>query len=131
MKTTRQTLPSRLQYHPGAYRFLFAALRWTQERLGRHKQPAESAAAHVSGRELTEGIRDFALQNFGLMSMTVFRHWGISRTDDFGAMVFELVARGELNKTDKDRLSDFADVYDFEEAFDSGYRIDTSNAFAS
>ena len=59
------------------------------------------------------------------------QHWGISRTGDFGTMVFELVEHGELAKTEEDRLVDFQNVFDFEEAFGDAYRIDTTHAFAS
>jgi uncharacterized repeat protein (TIGR04138 family) len=85
---------------------------------------------HVSGQELLEGIRCYALDQFGLMTMRVFDHWGITNTEDWGRMVFELIDRGEMHKTDNDQLSDFAEVYSFERAFDLDYEIDTSPAFS-
>ena len=51
------------------------------------------------------------------MAKTVFEQWGITRTEDFGDIVFHLVKEGILSKTDSDRRSDFARGYDFEEAF--------------
>ena len=42
---------------------------------------------------------------------------------------FELIERGELRKTDRDQLSDFYAVYDFQDVFDRDYEIDTSKAF--
>ena len=45
-------------------------------------------------------------------------------------MVFELIDRGEMYKTEHDQLSDFAEVYSFERAFDGDYEIDTSPAFS-
>ena len=47
-------------------------------------------------------------------------HWGVRATDDFGRIVFELIERGEMRKTDRDQLSDFFAVYDFAEALDRG-----------
>lgn len=123
----------RLKYHPNAYQFIFAALRYTQQELGRgiESESDESKDAHISGAELLEGIRQFGLQEFGLMARTVFRGWGIERTEDFGRVVFELVERGEMRKTENDQLSDFVDVYEFTTALDGAYKIDCSVAFKS
>ena len=90
---------------------------------------ASDESAHVTGAELLEGIRQFALEQFGLMTRTVFRRWGIFSTDDFGRIVFELIDRGELRKTERDQLSDFFSVYEFEDVFDREYRVDTAKAF--
>ncbi len=124
--TTLKKLP-KLNYHPGAYRFLFSALRWTQESL---KRGSTEGTGHVSGQELVAGIRQYALDQFGLMTLTVFNTWGLTATDDFGRMVFEMIERGEMSKTDTDRLSDFENLYDFQEAFDRQYVPDLRRAFA-
>lgn len=114
-------------YHPNAYQFVFAALRHSQENLGRDR--ADHNTGHVSGNELLEGIRDLACQHFGLMTIPVFADWGVRSTEDFGKIVFELIEAGEMRKTDDDHLEDFVDVYDFRKAFDQDYQIDTSSAF--
>ena len=131
MTITRKSTTRRLRYHHNAYQFVFAALRHTQQRLGRMavSHGPDEEDAHISGQELLAGIREFALEQFGLMTISVFRQWGIESTDDFGRIVFELVERGEMRKTERDRLSDFSDVYDFAEVFDRRYRIDTGHAF--
>ena len=131
MSTTQKTTPRRLQYHPNAERFLFAALRRTQQSLGRaQSEGTGDERAHITGPELLAGIRELALEQFGLMARTVFHCWSIHATDDFGRMVFDLIERGEMSRTDTDQLSDFFDVYDFEEALDRQYRIDVSHAFS-
>ncbi len=128
-------------FHPDAYEFLKFALRFTVHQTSRvadsgsaQQAPAEpempDESQHVSGQELLEGIRCYALDQFGLMTMRVFDHWGITNTEDWGRMVFELIDRGEMHKTDNDQLSDFAEVYSFERAFDLDYEIDTSPAFS-
>ncbi|MBW3542854.1 MAG: hypothetical protein KY476_21535 [Planctomycetes bacterium] len=130
MTVTSKIERPRLRFHPAAYKFVFQALQHAQQKLGR---PASSGPddeqAHVSGRELLEGIRELALEQFGLLTCTVFRHWGITGTEDFGRIVFEMVERGDMKKTDRDRLSDFIGVYDFDEVFDRGYRIDIRRPF--
>jgi uncharacterized repeat protein (TIGR04138 family) len=45
----------------------------------------------------------------------------VTRTEDFGAIVFQLVEAGILGKTDEDQLSDFARGYDFDQAFVRDY----------
>ena len=52
------------------------------------------------------------------MARTVLRAWGVTRTEDFGEIVFNLVESGQLGKTDDDRREHFAGVFDFAEAFD-------------
>lgn len=102
------------RYPAEAYRFLRQALDFTIRMLGK---PDQGPGRHVSGQELLDGIRHFALQEFGPITATVLRTWGITRTEDFGEMVFNLVNSGLLGKTDKDRKEDFAGGYDFETAF--------------
>ena len=76
---------------------------------------------HISGRELADGVRRLALERFGPMARTVLAHWGICATEDVGGVVFALVEQGILVKQDEDRPEDFADVFDFEEAFELSY----------
>ena len=113
------------RYAYGAYEFVFEALGHTQHELGRDSDELPMRERHVSGRQLLEGIRELALERFGLMAMTVLRQWGIQSTADFGEIVFNLVANDLLKKTDEDRREDFRDVFDFEEAFRTYYRIPT------
>jgi uncharacterized repeat protein (TIGR04138 family) len=121
----------RPKFHRNVEPFLFDALRRAQSRLGRaHIGNACDPTAHISGPELLESIREFALERFGLMARTVFHCWSIHSTDDFGRVVFELIERGEMSKTDSDQLADFCNVYDFEEALDNQYQIDVSRAFS-
>ena len=49
--------------------------------------------------------------------------------DDFGRIVFELIECGEMRKTDRDQLTDFFGVYDFDQALVRDYLIDTDGAF--
>ena len=124
------------RYSYEAYEFLFHALHHTQKLLGREPpEPAEGTSLdqvdkrhHVSGQELVHGVRDLALREFGLMARTVFRQWGIQRTDDFGEMVFNLVEAGLMSKTDEDTRADFHDVFDLDRALEADYRISLDEA---
>jgi len=127
--STRPAVP-RLRYHQDAYRFVFDSLQFAQEKLKRPRpRDPDDQHAHITGQELCIGIRELAIKRFGLLARTVFGHWGVTSTLDFGRIVFELIDRGEMRKTDRDTLDDFAGVYDFDDAFDRGYAIDTSPAF--
>lgn len=115
-------------FHPLAYKFVFSALRFTQEQLGRDR--AKEATGHISGPELLDGIRLLGLQHFGMLSITVFKRWGIQSTDDFGRIVFQLIEAGEMRKTQNDQLADFLGVYDFCKVFQDDYTLDTSEVFS-
>ncbi len=113
------------RYPCEAYEFTFAALAHTQEMLGRVPPPEGPAGQdyHVSGPQLLEGVRDLALREFGLMARTVFRMWGIDRTDDFGVIVFNLIEGGLMSKTDHDTRDDFHDLFDLDQTLVRDYRI--------
>jgi uncharacterized repeat protein (TIGR04138 family) len=102
------------RYHREAYLFVREALDHTQKTIG--KDP-RGKIRHVTGQELLEGIREFALQQFGPMAKTVLDDWGIHCGEDFGEIVFNMIEVGWLAKTSKDSRADFANGYDFDEAF--------------
>jgi len=100
-------------YDERGYLFVLAAIEYLQSRL--------EVRRHVSGAELAWACRDFAVRQFGLMAESVLAHWGLTRTDDFGRIVFTLVEIGLLVTQPGDREADFAAVYDFHEAFGAAY----------
>jgi uncharacterized repeat protein (TIGR04138 family) len=97
------------QFHDMAYAFVLGALNYVIERLPEQR--------HISGRELAEGVRDLALEEFGPMARTVLEHWGIHDTAHVGHIVFALIDAQILIKQDEDTLHDFERVFDFDEAF--------------
>lgn len=84
---------------------------------------AENINRHVSGQQLCEGLRELALSKWGRLARTVLRRWNITSTLDFGRIVYSQIDAGHMQKLDEDSIDDFKDVYDFELAFESGYRI--------
>ena len=117
------------RYAYEAYEFVFDAIQMTQRVMG--KEPLREGETvqkrhHVSGPELLEGIRQMALAEFGMLAKTVFRVWGVKKTDDWGNIVFNLINADLMNKTSEDRLDDFHAVYDFETALE--YRITLDEA---
>jgi len=98
------------RFHETAYLFILSALHHVIERLPEPR--------HISGRELAQGVRDLAILRFGPMARTVLEHWGIRATADVGDIVFALVEHGVLIKQDDDTPADFANVFDFDQAFE-------------
>lgn len=102
------------RYQREAYIFLRDALDYTTKQ---QKKIKGAAVRHVAGPELLEGVRQYALKEFGPMVLTVFSYWGIRNTLDVGHMVFNLIGAGIFGKTEEDSLDDFKAVFDFEEVF--------------
>jgi uncharacterized repeat protein (TIGR04138 family) len=105
-----------------AFDFVQRGLSYTVERL--HGDGPPDASHHVTGAQLCEGLRDFALAQWGMLARTVLRRWGITSTYDFGRIVFAMIENGFMRKTDEDSIEDFRNVYDFSSAFEDGYRIE-------
>jgi uncharacterized repeat protein (TIGR04138 family) len=102
------------RYYRDGYIFLRDALDFTTKQ---QKKIKGVSVRHVTGPELLDGVRRYALKEFGPMVMTVFDSWGIHSCEDIGHMVFNLIGAGVFGKTEEDSLEDFKNVYDFEEAF--------------
>ena len=123
------------RYHVAAYEFIFNALHYAQAvlQLGsprpsepggtEEEEESDEPQQHVTGQELCEAIRQYALRQYGYMAKTVLNSWGIRCTGDFGEIVFNLIRFGRMRKTRGDRREDFADVYDFETAFEQEFKI--------
>ncbi|MCK5844271.1 MAG: hypothetical protein KAG97_06150 [Victivallales bacterium] len=67
---------------------------------------------HITGGELLEGIRTFAIDEFGPMSEFVLRDWGLRETIDIGNVVFNMVENQLLNSSDNDSINDFKGVFE-------------------
>ena len=109
-----QILDKDPRYQRDAYMFLREGLDFTQKLISKENR---GATRHVTGQELLDGLRQFALQEFGPMAKTVLEEWGITQCGDFGTIVFNMVEIGLLAKTDKDSHDDFQNGYDFTDAF--------------
>lgn len=124
-----------VRYDFDAYVFVFDALKYAQEEMGYgvavddDGQIADAGEAddreageddpprerHVTGQELCEAMRQYSLQQYGLLARCVLDHWGIRSTSDFGEIVFNLIEIGQMRKTDQDRREDFDEVFPFDE----------------
>jgi uncharacterized repeat protein (TIGR04138 family) len=120
------------RYRLEAYQFVKEALNYAQDilQMGSKKSvdvddelgeaPKES---HLTGQQLCEAIRLYALEQYGYMAKTVLNSWGVKTTGDFGEIVYNMISIKEMKKSKSDRREDFDDVYDFDKAFHQGFRI--------
>ena len=113
-ETVDKILAKDRRYQRDAYDFVREALDFTQKQVGKG---THGQIRHVSGQELLDGIRQYALQQFGPMTITVFAEWGVRLPRDFGEIVFNMVEIGLLAKTEKDTRADFQNGYSFDDAF--------------
>lgn len=113
----QKLIDSNPQYKVEAYSFILGALHYTMSSL--------TEPRHITGREFCEGIRRYAIDQFGPLARTVLEYWGIKETLDFGHLVFALVEVGLMRKTEEDSLHDFKNVYDFKTAFEAKFSFDS------
>ena len=107
------------RYKIDAYAFVFEALNYAHTKLGMGtERPAESEEGepedtsreterHLTGQQLCEAIRQYALEQYGYMAKCVLNTWGVHNTGDFGEIVFNLINIGQMRKTTEDRREDF------------------------
>ena len=108
-KSIEQVARETGRYDVQAYYFLFETLEWLMGRLDERR--------HVSGAELSQAVRDLAVERFGMLAGGVMRSWGVNSTSDFGRMVYDLIEAGQMSRTEEDDIHDFDAVFDFEKAF--------------
>ncbi len=100
------------RFERGAYDFTRQAVSYASEVF-------YATSTHVTGQELLEAIRDFALNRYGIMTREVFEVWRVRAGEDFGEIVYNLIEAGLLSKTEEDSKEDFQGGGEFEDLFDS------------
>ena len=113
-EAVEQILAKDPRFSRDAYAFVREALDFTQKLIGKESR---GSIRHITGQELLDGIRQFALSQFGPMAVTVLEEWGVRNSRDFGEIVFNMVEIELLAKTEKDNRDDFNNGYDFTDAF--------------
>ena len=118
------SVASQTKYPIDAFLFVQRGLDFTVTRLhGKRKafeilaEPDDDESRHISGQQLCYGLRDYAIEQYGLLAKAVLRRWRITRSEDFGQIVFAMVEGQIMRKTDHDCIDDFNNVFDFADAF--------------
>ena len=104
------------KYDIEAYYFVREGLDYAAE-----KYKDGETRRHVTGQELCEALREYALDEFGPSAYMVMSEWNLTKTDDFGEIVYRLINEGVFGKEKKDSKDDFKGLYSFEEAFKAPY----------
>lgn len=87
----------------------------------------ESNPNHVTGQQLCEACRLYALQQYGYLAKMVLASWGVHKTGDFGDLVYNLIRIEQMRKSETDRREDFDDVYCFDNAFEPEFEFVAKN----
>jgi uncharacterized repeat protein (TIGR04138 family) len=110
-------------YPQEAYDFVQQGLFYTVQKI-HGSEPAPGVSRHINGAQLCLGLREYAITQWGYMARTVLARWNITRTLDFGTIVFSLIEIGNMQKTEQDTIEDFRSIFDFRTAFERDYRIE-------
>tara|TARA_R110002049_G_scaffold4601_6_gene32903 strand:- start:115325 stop:115750 length:426 start_codon:yes stop_codon:yes gene_type:complete len=131
MQAMRELLEEDTRFKLEAYQFIREALQFAQEHLDLFdrpdtKTPESSASAmpkHVTGQQLCEACRRYAIDQYGYLAKIVLADWGIHTTGDFGELVYNLIRIEQMRKSESDRREDFDDVYSFDDAFEPQFEF--------
>lgn len=100
------------KYPEKAYLFAFKILKDLAKN-NKNQQKSEN----IKAANLLITFRNYALNEFGPMTASVLQEWNICSCRDLGNVIFDLVNAGVLEKDETDRIEDFEEIYDFNEAF--------------
>ncbi len=120
------------RYPMDAYQFVREAVAYADdnEELGEYSYDlsasedsrAVSQERHLTGQQLCEAIRLYAINQFGYMARIVLKNWGIKETSAFGDIVYNMIDVGIMKKSALDHRNHFDGVYSFD-VFDVGFEI--------
>lgn len=113
------------RYKLEAYVFVRDALAYAHRIMAPHEatSPEEDDSRHLSGQQLCEACRLYALDQFGYLARIVLANWGLKSTSDFGEVVYNLIEIKHMRKSDTDRREDFDNVYSFADAFEPKFEL--------
>ena len=98
------------RYKAEAYQFVGEALNYAQETREEQPSDAEQSESHLTGQQLCDVIRLYALEQYWLLAQSVLNSWGVFETSDFGEIVYNLIRIGRMKKSEEDRREDYDDV---------------------
>ena len=127
MHAMRDLLAEDERFKLEAYQFIREALQYAHEHIAEEAtvdpDTGRPAPRHVTGQQLCEACRLYAIDQYGYLAKMVLASWGIESTSDFGELVYNLIRIEQMRKSDTDRREDFNDVYDFDDAFEPEFQL--------
>lgn len=139
LQAMRDLLAEDQRFKIEAYQFIRESLQYAHENLLEANNdepdtdvpfgdPETPAPKHVTGQQLCEACRRYALEQYGYLAKIVLASWGLHSTSDFGELVYNLIRIEQMRKSDDDRREDFDDVYDFDDAFEPEFEYVPNDA---
>lgn len=131
-----QTLQSDKRYKFPAYEFTMEAIKYAHDilelgqplprknRREEDDEPPQDVDRDISAADICLAVKIYAVEQYGLLAKATLSAWGINSTYDIGQIVNNLIQCGELRASDKDKLEDFNNVYDFSIAFNEQFSFD-------
>jgi uncharacterized repeat protein (TIGR04138 family) len=110
--TIQKIIDKDSRFQPEAYSFINDAVVYTVSKINAVRDREER---HISGLELLEGIKEFAISQFGPMAYEVLSNWGLKDSLSIGHVVFNMVDYQLLGKSKNDTISDFDNSFFLEE----------------
>ena len=131
LQAMRKLLKEDSRYKYEAYQFIREALQFAHEHLPNltrsegttSSSPGKPTPRHITGQQLCEACRLYAIEQYGYLGRMVLQSWGIHSTSDLGEIVYNLIRIEQMRKSDSDRREDFDDVYSFEGAFEPEFNL--------
>ena len=122
------------RYKLDAYVFVRDGLSYAQEGIideaegeDRSSGEEEEPDRHLTGQQLCEALRLYALDQYGYTAKTVLNSWGLKSTGDFGEVVYNMIENELMKKSDTDRREDFDKVFDFDQALRQQFDISSAD----
>ncbi|TWT86981.1 Minf_1886 family protein [Neorhodopirellula pilleata] len=133
LKAMRDLLRDDPRYKLDAYQFIRESLQYAHENLdrigplkyGENDSPDIDSPRHLTGQQLCEACRLYAIDQYGYLAKMVLASWGLKSTGDFGELVYNLIRIEQMRKSESDSREDFDNVYSFDEAFQPQFELVT------
>ncbi|MBL6725457.1 MAG: hypothetical protein ISQ09_10250 [Rubripirellula sp.] len=124
LQAMRDLLSEDTRYKLEAYQFIREALQYAHEHvLDSGGGGGEQSPRHITGQQLCEACRLYAIEQYGYLSKMVLANWGIHSTSDFGEIVYNLIRIEQMRKSESDQREDFDDLYAFDDAFEPSFEL--------
>ncbi len=108
------------RYNPKAVRFVYEGLGYTIRKL------CSGQPGHITGQTLCEGLRQLAVEKWGLLAMLVLDTWGIKATRDFGEIVYLLIRNNWMKAQPTDTIDDFNAVFEMKTALKDCFKFEAA-----
>ncbi len=110
------------RYNARALHFVHQGLGFTVRKI-QEQTGKDSVPRHITGKELSLGLAELAVQKWGMLAKLVLNQWNVHTTRDFGEIVYMLVKNKYMSAQPDDRIEDFNNVFDFDRVFISDFKI--------